>query len=226
MFMPSAVTTITHNLANLDARRLMRLLCVPLVAIVIVVSGCKSSSSAAQGAAEKAVSAPPEPFNLPSVDAQAGVGHPTFKIAAPPQYSEGGIESVVVPPNTKDADIVRLLWYFRSLAAERRWRDLGISTPILRPSSGEPYGMVAVYKGPKCATELDPEPTNLGPCGSGSHSSGFYQWGIVGFSHGDEGVLVDWDGSDPLTRTEKTVFASAKDHWEMTDEVRSRLKQR
>ena len=132
--------------------------------------------------------------------------------------------SVVVPPKTTDADVVKLLWYFRSPVAERRWRDLGISKPHLL--SPEPSGMAVVFKGSKCAMELSLERPELRPCGWGDHSSGYYQWGIVGFPNGDEGVLADWDGSDPLTQKDKSVFASARHHWQITNEVRSRLKER
>jgi hypothetical protein len=158
------------------------------------------------------------PEQLPSVSVQSGEGHPAFKIA---RQSPRGDEiiAIVVSEKTSDEDVVKLLWYFRSMVAEHRWKDLGIDPPHVLPS-GVTTGMFVVYKGAKCAQEMNPdlEVKDL-PCGRpADHDSGFYQWGIPTDPTNDEAALTR--GED-----EQRVFASADDHWKISDQVNRALLQ-
>ena len=183
-----------------------------LFAVAVLASGCSStpqSSNASSPSAEKR----PE---LPPVSVQSGAGHPAFKVVdQSPKGDE--IIAVVVPKRTSDGDIVKLLWYFRSTVAAHRWNELGIYPPRILPS-GVTTGMIAVYTGEneKCAQENDFEKyrDKEQPCGSGDHAAGFYQWGIPTDPTNDEAVL-NKDGH------EQRVFASADDHWKISDEPTS-----
>jgi len=84
--------------------------------------------------------------------------------------------------------------------------------------SGVTTGMFVVYKGAKCAQEVNPhlEVKDL-PCGRpADHDSGFYQWGIPTDPTNDEAALSR-DGDD------HRVFASADDHWRISDQVNRAL---
>jgi hypothetical protein len=162
-----------------------------------------------QSANKTEAQVPPE--RLPSVSVQSGVGHPAFKIAdQSPKGDE--IIAVVVPEKTSDEEIIKLLWYFRSMVAEHRWKDLGIYPPRVLPS-GVTTGMFVIYKGEKCAQENDFEKNRdkEPPCGSGDHGAGFYQWGIPTDPTNDEAALTK-DGH------EQWVFASVDDHWKVSDQ--------
>ena len=177
-----------------------------LLTYCLLLAACSSNQSPQQGNAGQLGQQP----KLPSAIVQSGVGHPQFTIAnQSPKGDE--IIAVVISEKTSDADVIKLLWYFRSMVAERRWKDLGIYPPRVLPS-GATTGMFMVYKGAKCAQETDFEKyrDKEPPCGSGDHGAGFYQWGIPSDPTNDEAALTK--GED-----EQRVFASVDDHWKTSD---------
>jgi len=89
--------------------------------------------------------------------------------------------SVVVSPSTSDEQLKNLLWLFREKVRSHRFKDVGILQPTSKQWGQKGYlsGMIVVYKGGKCASELFSDSSGLGPCGYGEHSAAEYQWGLL-----------------------------------------------
>jgi hypothetical protein len=107
-----------------------------------------------------------------------------------------GIISVVVPPQTTDEELKRLVWYFREKVRAGRFREIGINKPSNINRAGKlDYGggIIGIYRGAKCANEQFID-TN-GPCGYGEHDSAVYQWGIEGDPQKDSGGITTREGA-------------------------------
>lgn len=125
--------------------------------------------------------------------------------------------SVVVSPSTSDEQLKSLLWFFREKVRAHRFKDVGILLPTSKQWGQEGYlsGMIVIYKGNKCASELFTD-SGLGPCGYGDHSAAEYQWGLlvdgVFNTDADSGEMTASDG------TIATVF-DYHDHWQLPAEL-------
>lgn len=128
--------------------------------------------------------------------------------------------SVVVSPSTSDEQLKSLLWFFREKVRSHRFKDVGISQPTSKQWGQKGYlsGMIVVYKGSKCASELFSD-SGLGPCGYGDHSAAEYQWGLlvdgVFNTDADSGEMTTSDG------TTLTVF-DYHDHWQPPADLQGR----
>src|ERR1017187_3572508 len=112
------------------------LFAVAVLAAVSLASGCSSAPQSSNASSPSAERHP----ELPPASVQSGEGHPAFKVVdQSPKGDE--IIAVVVPKRTNDEDVVKLLWYFRSMVAEHRWKELGIYPPRILPS-GVTTGMI------------------------------------------------------------------------------------
>jgi hypothetical protein len=106
-----------------------------------------------------------------------------------------GIISVVVPPQTTDEQLKRLVWYFREKIRAGRFSEIGITKPTNTNRAGKlDYGggIIAVYRGARCANEQFIDAN--GPCGYGEHDSAMYQWGIEGDPQKDSGGITTKQG--------------------------------
>ena len=91
----------------------------------------------------------------------------------------------MVPTNTTDEELKNLLWFFRGKVRPGQFRDIGITGPTSKQwgEYGYKSGMLAIYRGTRCAGEeyvslQAAAHGNLGPCGYGEHDDADYQWGI------------------------------------------------
>jgi hypothetical protein len=105
-----------------------------------------------------------------------------------------GIVSLVVPQNTTDGQLDTLLRFIRDKVQQRKFADLGIGHPTDKSLGKLGYGagIIAVYRGERCANEQFID--DLGPCGYGEHDSASYQWGIEGDSRKDSGLVIGNNG--------------------------------
>lgn len=113
---------------------------------------------------------------------------PSFRLYR--MTKEEGVFSVVVPPNTTDEQLKRLIWYFREKVGTGQFKAIGIAKPTNLNSSGNlayGAGIIAVYRGEKCANELFLD--RVGPCGYGDHDSASYEWGVDGHPGKDSGLI-------------------------------------
>lgn len=110
---------------------------------------------------------------------RAGVPPPSFRVYRS-KIDEG--TSVVVPPNTTEAQLRSLLWLFREKVRSRRFKEIGITQPTSNQWGKQGYlsGTISVYRGEKCAGEdfLDYHGPCVGP-GVDSHEVAGYQWGLL-----------------------------------------------
>jgi len=142
---------------------------------------------------------------------QPRIPPPKFKVYRS-KLDEGA--SVVVSPSTSDEQLKSLLWLFREKVRSHRFKDVGILQPTSKQWGQKGYlsGMIVVYKGGKCASELFSDSPGLGPCGYGEHSAAEYQWGLlvdgVFNTDADSGEMTASDG------TIATVF-DYHDHWQL-----------
>jgi hypothetical protein len=132
------------------------------------------------------------------------------------------ITSVVVSPKTTDEQLKSLLWLFREKVRSHRFKDLGITQPTETRSGKKGYsaGMIAVFRGEKCANEGFSDSPAPGPCGYGDHDSAVYQWGLL-----VDGVFdpdADSGGIFSADRAAKAIF-SYKDHWRLPADVQAEL---
>lgn len=178
-----------------------------LVAIIIASTG---------GAKNKPISSRPTTGLGTAAEAAAVVGRPTVR---PPKFrvyrsklDEG--TSVVVASSTTDEQLKSLLWLFREKVRSHRFKDIGISQPTSMQWGEKGYlsGIIAVYRGKKCANELFSDAPGVGPCGPGEHSIAGYQWGILvdGVSTPD----ADYASMDASNGTVIKVF-DYNDHWQL-----------
>ena len=105
-----------------------------------------------------------------------------------------GLISYVVPKKTSDSELERLLAFFRERVQKAQFTDIGIDRPTDKRFGKLGYGagIIAVYRGEKCANEQFVE--SLGPCGYGEHDDASYQWGVDGDPKHDEGVVRQGNG--------------------------------
>jgi len=180
--------------------------CVFILAILVVsIPGSKSKAPSSQTSSEKAAT----PTSITAAE-QPTTPPPKFKVYRS-KLDEG--TSIVVSSSTSDDQLKSLLWLFREKVRSHRFKDVGILQPTSKQWGQEGYlsGMIVVYKGNKCASELFSD-SGLGPCGYGDHSAAEYQWGLlvdgVFNTDADSGELTASDG------TATTVF-DYHDHWQV-----------
>jgi len=113
--------------------------------------------------------------------------------------------SVVVPSNTTDEQLKSLLWFFREHVRAHDFKPIGIAEHRI--------GLLAVYRGEKCANE--PFLESAGPCGYGEHEDADYQWGIEGDYDKDYGSIRR-DGND-------VSLFDYHDGWQLPPEIQARL---
>jgi hypothetical protein len=113
------------------------------------------------------------------------------------------IVTFVVPTDTTDEQLKSLIWLFREKVRSGKYEDIGIFVPTAKQWGVDGYdsGMLAVYRGKKCASEgyvpmAEFQKGHLGPCGYGDHSAAGYQWGINGVPEQDAGDIMTTDGTD------------------------------
>jgi len=157
-----------------------------------------------QSVATNKSAAPESPAELSIKD------HPAFKL-----YSQKVDKptAVVVPENTTDEQLTKLLWYFRAQVRSKKFAQLGLTKPTDTRwgKSGFGAGMLVVFRGAKCAKENDID-SGAGPCGYGSHDSAEYQWGVDNDPAKDYGSIFAIDGDV------KHVFDSS-DGWRPADQI-------
>ena len=179
-----------------------------LVLALLVVShpGIKQKSPSSQS--------PNETVTTPATSTateQPTIAPPKFKVYRS-KLDEG--TSVVVSPSTSDEQLKSLLWLFREKVRSHRFKDVGILQPTSKQWGQKGYlsGMIVVYKGGKCASELFSDSSGLGPCGYGEHSAAEYQWGLlvdgVFNADADSAEITASDG------TTMTVF-DYHDNWQL-----------
>jgi hypothetical protein len=106
----------------------------------------------------------------------------------------GGLVSLVVPPDTSEKELIRLVKFIRSKVQHGKFSELGIqhATSKRHGKLGYDAGIIIIYRGNKCADEQFIDA--LGPCGYGEHDAASYQWGVNGDPKKDEGVLRQSNG--------------------------------
>lgn len=184
--------------------------CVLVLAILVVsIPGNKQKTPSSQSSNETVTT--PTTINATQ---QPTIPPPKFRVYRS-KLDEG--TSVVVSPSTSDEQLKSLLWLFREKVRSHRFKDVGILQPTSKQWGQNGYlsGMIVVYKGGKCASELFSD-SGLGPCGYGDHSAAEYQWGLlvdgVFNTDADSGEMTASDG------TIATVF-DYHDHWQLPAEL-------
>ena len=126
--------------------------------------------------------------------------------------------SVVVSPSTSDEQLKSLLWLFREKVRSQRFKDVGILQPTSKKWGQKGYlsGMIVVFKGGKCASELFSDSPGLGPCGYGDHSAAQYQWGVL-----VDGVFNPNADSAEMAASDGTIVTvfDYHDHWQLPDDL-------
>ncbi len=113
---------------------------------------------------------------------------PKFRIY---KFKTGEPTSVVVPLKTTDEQLKSLLWFFREKIRSHQLGDIGLAQAT---ADYVDSGILAIYRGEKCANENYVDTTS--PCGYGDHDDAYYQWGIEGDPSKDTGgVRVKGDVS-------------------------------
>lgn len=180
--------------------------CVLVLAVLVVsIPGTKQKAPSSQPSNETVTT----PATI-TVAEQPTIPPPKFRVYRS-KLDEG--TSVVVSPSTSDDQLKSLLWLFREKVRSHRFKDIGILQPTSKQWGQEGYlsGMIVIYKGGRCASELFSD-SGLGPCGYGDHSAAEYQWGLlvdgVFNTDADSGEVTASDG------TAVTVF-DYHDHWQV-----------
>lgn len=193
--------------ANSRAKIFLAIAALVLVlAILVIKSGTKQKSPSSQSSNETVTT----PAPISPVEQQT-IPPPKFRVYRS-KLDEG--TSVVVSPSTSDEQLKSLLWLFREKVRSHRFKDVGILQPTSKQWGQKGYlsGMIVVYRGGKCASELFSDSPGLGPCGYGEHSTAEYQWGLlvdgVFNTDADSGEMTASDG------TIATVF-DYHDHWQL-----------
>lgn len=184
--------------------------CVLVLAVLVVsVPGTKQKAPSSPSSNEVVAT----PAKSTAAD-QPTIPPPKFRVYRS-KLDEG--TSVVVSPSTSDEQLKSLLWLFREKVRSHRFRDVGILQPTSKQWGQEGYlsGMIVVYRGNKCASELFSD-SGLGPCGYGDHSAAEYQWGLLvngAFNtNADSGEMTASDG------TTETVF-DYHDGWQVSADL-------
>ena len=137
---------------------------------------------------------------------------PSFRIY---KFRVDGHTAIVVPINTSDEQLKSLLWFFRENVRSHKFKDIGLTQADAEQRKGQGY--FSVYRGEKCATELD-FLVSARPCGSGDHDDARYQWGIQGEPNRDWGAIRT---NGQLTE----IFNYYKDGWQVAPEIQAQLAQ-
>jgi hypothetical protein len=152
----------------------------------------------------------------------AGAASQPRRLSPPPKYrifkqSSVNSTSVVVAENTTDEQLRSLLWFLREKVRSHDFKAIGLTVPtsINFGKKNWDQGLIAIYKGAKCADE-EYATKGLGPCGYGEHSAASYQWGIDRQADQDSGDLVAPDGN-------LTVVFDYKDGWNPPPDVQAKL---
>ena len=188
-------------------------LVVVLAILVVSHSGTKQKSLSSQSSTETVAT----PATTSAAE-QPRIPPPKFKVYRS-KLDEG--TSIVVSPSTSDEQLKSLLWLFREKVRSHLFKDVGILQPTSKQWGQKGYmsGMIVVYKGGKCASELFSDSPDLGPCGYGEHSAAEYQWGLlvdgVFNAEADSAELTASDG------TTVTVF-DYHDHWQLPTALQGR----
>jgi hypothetical protein len=158
----------------------------------------------------------------PSLPAKARTTSAEIDMPAPPSFkvykqSSTLPTSVVVRENTTDSQLRSLLWLFRQKVRSHEFKAIKLTMPTSTNFGKKNWdsGMIVVYRGVKCASEIYAT-KGLGPCGYGDHAAASYQWGINGDASKDSGDLSSADG-------DLTVF-DYKDGWLPPPNTRSKPK--
>lgn len=140
----------------------------------------------------------------------------------------------VVPIDTSDQQLKSLLWLFRKSVRSGDFKKIGITRPMVRQYGQLSYtsGMLVVYRGRKCASEIYVD--NVGPCGPGPHESASYQWGLLGDDNrsdffndagniGGQEVFSYKDGWHLPSEMPQVVDQKVKQEWEQGHESREQF---
>jgi hypothetical protein len=193
--------------ANSRAKAFLVVAALVLVLAILVVSIRTKQKSPSSQSSNEAVTTPA----TVTAAEQPTIPPPKFRVYRS-KLDEG--TSVVVSPSTSDEQLKSLLWLFREKVRSHRFKDVGILQPTSKQWGQKGYlsGMIVVYKGGKCASELFTDSPGLGSCGYGDHSAAEYQWGLlvdgVFNANADSGEMTASDG------TTVTVF-DYHDHWQL-----------
>ncbi len=126
------------------------------------------------------------------------------------------IISYVVPANTTDDQLKSLVWLFREKVRSQKFREINITQPTSKHRGKKDYiqGILAIYRGQKCADEEFSDA--VGPCGNGEHDDAYYQWGVLGDNPND-GPDPDKDEAGiRLASAIMTKVFDYKDGWQPT----------
>lgn len=97
------------------------------------------------------------------------------------------------------------------------YRDLGITQPTDSDSGNYDSGTIDIFRGTRCAGEEFVKNLADGPCGPGTHSAAYYQWGLDRNPDKDAAELVtNQDGSAKL------VFSSS-DGWQLPPDLKRKV---
>jgi len=187
-----------------------------LVALLLIVVICWSSLKRDQGDSTPSTSEKTAPSPTPLAGALPGGVSPPPKFRVFKQSSEQST-SVVVAESTTAEQLRNLLWYFRQKVRSGDFKGIGLTVPTSVNFGKKNWdsGLIAVYKGTKCANE-EYQTKGLGPCGSGDHSAATYQWGIDRVVDHDSALLTSPNG-------DLAVVFDYKDGWQPPPDVQARL---
>jgi hypothetical protein len=147
---------------------------------------------------------------------QTSTPPPSFRVYRS-KMDEG--TSVVVPPNTTEAQLKSLIWLFREKVRSHRYKEIGITQPTSKQRGKQGYlsGTISVYRGEKCAGEdfLDYNGPCVGP-GIDSHEVAAYQWGLLvdGVFNTDADSGTIYVENEFHDRKLLEIF-NYKDHWQV-----------
>lgn len=123
---------------------------------------------------------------------------PKFRIY---KFRIGEPISVVVSPRTTNEQLKSLLWLFREKIRSHQLEEIGLTQAA---ADDENSGILAVYRGEKCANEN--YISTAGPCGNGDHDDAYYQWGIEADPRKDEGGI--------RVKGDEIIVFDYKDGWQ------------
>ncbi len=178
-----------------------------VIAAIIVRSPSDSSTS------------PTDQSSAPSATPQPQIARPSIP---PPKFRIHKLKvdeptSIVVPINTTDEQLRSLLWFFWEKVRSHQFNDIGLTRATAKEWGNKAYlsGILAVYRGEKCANEQYID-TN-GPCGHGEHDDALYQWGIEADPNKDSGSI--------RTKGDDIVVFDYKDGWQVAPEIQAQIDQ-
>ena len=180
-------------------------------AVASAMSGCKAP---APKPSDSRSSSSPTPMS-PAARAEAArlaAAHPTYKLF----LQKVDLPTIlVVPESTNDDKLKNLLWHLRTEVRNAHFKQLGLHpTATLYDRPGYTSGILNIYRGPKCASEMYTPAGHPDPCGPSIHKSASYHWGDGANPHADEADLTTPTGAT------RTIFDST-DGWQTEDEART-----